>query len=96
MIHVVSGFQVAGFSHVIGCLWPADDLECEEVSKRFYSLILKQEYSFHNEVASALQAGKPLSHDDVPDEFRRLANEDERQWEEREQKERERTQGGER
>ncbi|KAH7188005.1 hypothetical protein DER44DRAFT_816379 [Fusarium oxysporum] len=38
-------------------------------------------------------AGKPLSHDDVPDQFRRLVKEDERQWEEREQKERERTQG---
>ncbi|RKK81781.1 hypothetical protein BFJ68_g17590 [Fusarium oxysporum] len=36
---------------------------------------------------------RPLSHDDIPDEFRRLVKEDERQWEEREQKERERTQG---
>ncbi|KAH7459096.1 hypothetical protein FOFC_13766 [Fusarium oxysporum] len=44
-------------------------------------------------LADHLQAGKPLSHDDVPDEFRRLVKEDERQWEEREQKERERTQG---
>ncbi|KAM0390251.1 hypothetical protein ACHAPZ_011622 [Fusarium culmorum] len=44
-------------------------------------------------LADHLQAGKPLSHDDVPDEFRRLVREDERQWEEREQKERERTQG---
>ncbi len=25
VIHLVSGFQVAGFPHVIGCLWPAGD-----------------------------------------------------------------------
>ncbi|EXL42870.1 hypothetical protein FOCG_14438 [Fusarium oxysporum f. sp. radicis-lycopersici 26381] len=56
VIHVVSGFQVAGFPHVVGCLWPAGDSECVEVSKRFYSLVLKWDQSAINEVASALQA----------------------------------------
>ncbi|KAF9768609.1 hypothetical protein IL306_014058 [Fusarium sp. DS 682] len=56
VIHVVSGFQVAGFPHVVGCLWPAGDSECVEVSKRFYSLVLKRDQSAINEVASALQA----------------------------------------
>ena len=42
MIHVASGFQVAGFPHVVGCLWPAGDSECVEVSKRFYSSILDE------------------------------------------------------
>ncbi|KAF5615633.1 hypothetical protein F25303_13750, partial [Fusarium sp. NRRL 25303] len=56
VIHVVSGFQVAGFPHVVGCLWPAGDSECVEVSKRFYSLVLKCNQSvINNEVASALQ-----------------------------------------
>ncbi|KAH7165143.1 CHAT domain-containing protein [Fusarium sp. MPI-SDFR-AT-0072] len=57
VIHVVSGFQVAGFPHVVGCLWPAGDSECVEVSKRFYSLVLQRNQSVinNNEVASALQ-----------------------------------------
>ncbi|WZH42182.1 CHAT domain-containing protein [Fusarium acuminatum] len=57
VIHVVSGFQVAGFPHVVGCLWPAGDSECVEVAKRFYSLILQRNQSTinNNEVASAVQ-----------------------------------------
>ncbi|EFQ99578.1 hypothetical protein MGYG_02590 [Nannizzia gypsea CBS 118893] len=37
VLHVVSGFQVAGFRHVVGCLWPSDDTVCVEVTKLFYS-----------------------------------------------------------
>ncbi|KAE8143436.1 CHAT domain-containing protein [Aspergillus pseudotamarii] len=37
VLHVVSGFQVAGFRNVIGCLWPADDTVCAEIAKPFYS-----------------------------------------------------------
>ncbi|KAK3934876.1 CHAT domain-containing protein [Diplogelasinospora grovesii] len=37
VIHVVSGFQVAGFPHVVGCLWPSIDRVCVEVARRFYS-----------------------------------------------------------
>lgn len=56
VIHVVSGFQVAGFPHVIGCLWPAGDSECVEVSKRFYSSVLQRNQSvISTEVASAVQ-----------------------------------------
>ena len=36
VIHVVSGFQVAGFPHVVGCLWPSVDSVCVEVASRFY------------------------------------------------------------
>jgi len=57
VIHVVSGFQVAGFPHVVGCLWPAGDLECVEVARRFYSSILQKSWSAmgNGEVAWALQ-----------------------------------------
>ena len=57
VIHVVSGFQVAGFPHVVGCLWPAGDSECVEVARRFYSSVLRQSWSAtgNGEVASALQ-----------------------------------------
>jgi len=37
VLHVVSGFQVAGFGHVVGCLWPSDDNVCVDVAKSFYS-----------------------------------------------------------
>ncbi|KAK6827168.1 hypothetical protein PG987_010509 [Apiospora arundinis] len=42
VIHVVSGFQLAGFSHVIGCLWPSIDRVCLEVAGRFYSFLFSQ------------------------------------------------------
>ncbi|KAN0086950.1 CHAT domain containing protein [Elaphomyces granulatus] len=57
VIHVVSGFQMAGFPHVVGCLWPAGDSECVEVARRFYSSVLRQSWlaTGNGEVASALQ-----------------------------------------
>ncbi|RAQ55783.1 hypothetical protein AFGD_011174 [Aspergillus flavus] len=48
VLHVVSGFQVAGFRHVMGCLWPADDTVCAEIAKPFYSELCrggKMEYN---------------------------------------------------
>ncbi|KAI0410841.1 CHAT domain-containing protein [Xylaria grammica] len=41
VIHVVSGFQVAGFPHVIGCLWPSNDRVCVQVADRFYQSLLE-------------------------------------------------------
>ncbi|PNP54011.1 hypothetical protein FNYG_15655 [Fusarium nygamai] len=41
VIHVVSGFQIAGFPHVVGCLWPSMDWACVEVADGFYSSLLK-------------------------------------------------------
>jgi tetratricopeptide (TPR) repeat protein len=43
VIHIVSGFQVAGFPHVIGSLWPAGDDECVEVASGFYSSLFRHE-----------------------------------------------------
>ncbi len=42
VIHVVSGFQVAGFPHVVGCLWPSNDRICVEVAGGFYNALLGQ------------------------------------------------------
>ncbi|PWI64611.1 hypothetical protein PCL_09505 [Purpureocillium lilacinum] len=42
VIHVVSGFQVAGFPHVVGCLWPSNDRVCVEVASRLYAQIFRQ------------------------------------------------------
>ncbi|KAH8776013.1 CHAT domain-containing protein [Hyaloscypha sp. PMI_1271] len=41
-IHVVSSFQVAGFPHVIGCLWPSPDRVCVEVARGFYTSLVEQ------------------------------------------------------
>ena len=41
-IHVVSGFQVAGFPHVIGCLWPSLDRVCVEIARGFYASVVKE------------------------------------------------------
>jgi CHAT domain-containing protein len=42
VIHVVSGFQVAGFPHVIGCLWPSVDRVCVQVARDFYASLVEQ------------------------------------------------------
>jgi len=36
-IHVVAGFHIAGFGHVIGCMWRVDDSVCVDVAKGFYT-----------------------------------------------------------
>jgi CHAT domain-containing protein len=41
VLHVVSGFQVAGFRHVVGCLWPSEDMVCVEVAKSFYARLFQ-------------------------------------------------------
>ncbi|KIN02766.1 hypothetical protein OIDMADRAFT_102793 [Oidiodendron maius Zn] len=41
-IHVVSGFQVAGCPHMIGCLWPSVDQVCVEIARGFYTLLVEQ------------------------------------------------------
>ena len=35
-IHIVSGFQLAGFPHVVGTLWEANDRKAREVATEFY------------------------------------------------------------
>jgi tetratricopeptide (TPR) repeat protein len=42
VIHVVSGFQVAGFAHVIGCLWASSDIVSVEVAKGFYKTLFQR------------------------------------------------------
>ncbi|KAI1741794.1 CHAT domain-containing protein [Xylaria scruposa] len=41
-IHVVSGFQVAGFPHVVGSLWTSNDRVCVEVASGFYRSLFQQ------------------------------------------------------
>lgn len=39
-LHITSGFLIAGFAHVIGSLWSADDDVCVRMATHFYSSLL--------------------------------------------------------
>ncbi|GKT66816.1 TPR domain containing protein [Colletotrichum tofieldiae] len=41
-LHIVSAFQVAGFGHVIGSLWSADDKTCARVARLFYEYLIRE------------------------------------------------------
>lgn len=43
VIHIVSGFQVARFAHVVGCLWPSADAVCVKVAEGFYGSLFRWE-----------------------------------------------------
>ncbi|KAJ5772185.1 hypothetical protein N7520_002714 [Penicillium odoratum] len=60
VIHLASGFQVAGFSHVIASMWQTDDDACEKMARGFYGH-LKQtmEEEAHNR-AVAVAAHKAM------------------------------------
>jgi CHAT domain-containing protein len=39
VIHLASGFQVAGFRHVVSSMWASDDKICVDMAKGFYARI---------------------------------------------------------
>lgn len=63
-IHIASGFLLAGFSHVLAALWPANDEACRLVAVDFYRRLLNTEsrgVAGHNAVSTAFhQAVKAL------------------------------------
>ena len=55
-LHLASGFRVAGFAHVIGSLWRADDDICVLLAKSFYRSLTKFDTKRSNRaVAEALR-----------------------------------------
>lgn len=54
-IHIASGFQLAGFSHVLGTLWPSDDNACRKVAGEFYRILFNGEVEGHRAVSSAFR-----------------------------------------
>jgi tetratricopeptide (TPR) repeat protein len=54
VLHAVSGFQVAGFKHVLGCMWPSDDSICVKVAKSFYTSIGQSHNLWKDDRAVAL------------------------------------------
>jgi CHAT domain-containing protein len=41
-LHLTSAFQLAGFAHVVGSLWPVDDNICVDVAQKFYERLLPE------------------------------------------------------
>ncbi|ENH65711.1 hypothetical protein FOC1_g10001684 [Fusarium oxysporum f. sp. cubense race 1] len=58
MLHIVSGFQMAGFPHVVGCLLRSNDDICVEIARSFYQSLLQQKNGeiVENEPAWALHS----------------------------------------
>lgn len=54
IINVANGFQLAGFQHVIGTLWGADDYAAAHIASSFYSSLESHEESGNAAVAYAL------------------------------------------
>lgn len=55
-IHIASGFQLAGFSHVLATLWESNDGACRQVAGDFYRLLFNSQEggdSGHQAVSSA-------------------------------------------
>ena len=70
VIHIVSGFQVAGFPFVIGCLWEAFGGDCAVVVETFYSVLLKGDLQHRwggYEVAVSLREAVGSLREDTPD-----------------------------
>ncbi|KAK6356077.1 hypothetical protein TWF718_000451 [Orbilia javanica] len=66
MIHIANTFQLAGYPHVVGTLWQADDEAATFISKAFYENLLRDgPQNLRYGVATALhQAIRELMQDD--------------------------------
>ncbi|KAJ5101293.1 hypothetical protein NUU61_003515 [Penicillium alfredii] len=54
VLHIASGFQTAGFAHVLASLWPSNDTVCVDVAANFYSCLRDAGQINHKSVALAL------------------------------------------
>ncbi|RVD89400.1 uncharacterized protein DFL_000411 [Arthrobotrys flagrans] len=65
MVHIANAFQLAGYPHVVGTLWEAEDESAAIVSKAFYESLFEGEpRNIHRSVATALhQATRKLMRD---------------------------------
>jgi CHAT domain-containing protein len=52
-LHPASAFQVAGFAHVVGSLWPVADDVCVQVAKLFYENLSKGDFAKNHPVQSS-------------------------------------------
>ncbi|KAH0605424.1 uncharacterized protein H6S33_004646 [Morchella sextelata] len=57
IIHIASGFQLAGFNHVLATMWPAESAVCTEIAVAFYKALFdgKGSEEGHLKVSRALR-----------------------------------------
>jgi tetratricopeptide (TPR) repeat protein len=54
-IHLANSFQLIGFPHVVGSIWPADDTAAGEIARGFYTRLLNEDgLVMENKVSRAL------------------------------------------
>ena len=58
-IHLVSAFQLAGYRHVVGTLWPLDDQVAVTAARRFYELVAGDPAFALHQVTHELRAAHP-------------------------------------
>lgn len=66
VIHLASGFQVAGFPHVIGTLWPSDDVVSVKVAEVFYQQLSAAHPADDKAIAVALHNAAVCIRDRFP------------------------------
>jgi CHAT domain-containing protein len=71
VLHVVSGFQVAGFRHVVGSLWPSDDNVCLEVARSFYTELCRNGTLNYTDRDVAMALHTAVSEVSTSEEYRR-------------------------
>ncbi|KAJ6041302.1 uncharacterized protein N7446_010808 [Penicillium canescens] len=55
-LHITSGFLIAGFSHVISSLWPADDEVCVHMAAYFYEALIARRATATNQNRAVAEA----------------------------------------
>lgn len=70
VLHVASGFQVAGFRHVVGCLWPSLDDVCITVAETFYENLVEDGHLHLTDRNVALALWKAVNKIRGCDEYR--------------------------
>lgn len=65
-IHIASGFQLAGFSHVLATLWKSQDSAAEEVAVEFYRSLFDGHGDGHSKVSLSLHRAVKRLRDRIP------------------------------
>ncbi|MET8770909.1 CHAT domain-containing protein [Streptomyces sp. NPDC004658] len=66
-MHMTAAFQVAGFRHVVGTLWPVNDQVASDIADRFYTLIAAHGTDYAAQALHTATAEVRRAHPDKPD-----------------------------
>ena len=66
-IHLTSSFQLAGYPHVVGTLWPVQDAQAVEIARHFYRMVTAGSDADPSRIAAALHGATRHLRADHPD-----------------------------